>query len=74
MEKPFLKKYESLCSDLNEFLKISNIPNIQKKIMEVGKDITLYLMKKIEVIDKDALNLANKQYESIQKEIADLKD
>lgn len=57
-----MKKYKSLCQDLNEFLKISNIPNIEKKIMEVAKDITIFLREKIEKIDKNALEFANKRY------------
>jgi hypothetical protein len=42
----FLKKYKRLCQDLYEFKKNSSIPNVEEKIMEVAKDIVMFLREK----------------------------
>lgn len=43
-----MEKYVQLRNDLTEFQTISNIQNMEAKILEVKKDICLFLSKRID--------------------------
>lgn len=55
IDKQFLKKYISLREDVYEFSKISNIPNISERMIEVRAEILSLLNDRMHKIDEEEL-------------------